>query len=217
MTLALVISLTLVLSIGGFFLKRDFKKSDNQNNKTFGTIFFYAGLLVLIVGVAHEFLHKTSWTDDRKQLFLYISMGSILIYTILICALFGLKAKKESNKIGLIVWSALLIIGIIGSFASFSRISAMNEGWSKEKESLFLNNCERVCPTCDSNSGKVLESLDCSCQLTYTKIKYPKFEDYNKEKDTKAYKKYINDNCNACSEKVQEKNTNNVEGLPDDF
>ena len=150
-------------------------------------------------------------------------MGSILTYTVLICMLFGLKAKKESNRIGLIVWSAILIIGIVGSFASFSRINAMNAGWSKQNETEYLDKCIKSCPECDESTGNVkmkFDNLDCSCKLAYTKKMFPNSDDYNaalnNPKKRQKYKEYILENCNVCSDKVQEKITLEPE-LPDDF
>lgn len=218
MSIVLIILFSIILSVGGFLMRRDYKKSNNESNKLFGQLFFFGGFLVLVIGIAHSFLHKTAWTDDRKQLFLHILNASVAIYVISMSILYGLKSKKDNNTIGLAIWSSIALLVLISAGTLFSTISTMNDGWTRQNEADFLNNCQPVCPSCDSNA--TMELMDCDCQLKYTKQYFPNPEEYNNaksdEKSMNEYNQFLKKNCNVCDQKYLKKNTNEVE-IPDDF
>lgn len=204
MSLIIIVLFALALSVGGFFMKRDATKSENPANKIFGQLFLFGGIAILTIGLAHAFLHKTAWTDDKKQMFLYILIAVVGLYSVAMSVLFGLKARKENNKIGFLTWSIIAILVLAGGVSSFSKVSHMNDGWTSEKEAKFLNNCQPICPDCDSDN---MESLDCNCKLKFTKEYFPNPNDYNQGQENEEYKQYLKDNCNVCSQKYVKENT----------
>ena len=217
MSLIIIVLFALSLSVGGFFMKRDAKKSENPANKIFGQLFLFGGIAILTIGLAHAFLHKTAWTDDKKQMFLYILIAVVGLYSVAMSVLFGLKARKENNKIGFLTWSILAILVLAGGVSSFSKVSHMNDGWTRERENRFLDGCHQQCPNCDSNATR--ELMDCNCQLKFTKQYFPNPEDYNAAKsDEEAmgkYNKFLKANCNVCDsmviDKMSDKTIDNME------
>ena len=207
MSLLLIILFSLALSVGGFFMRRDAKKSENHSNKIFGQLFLYGGLVVLIIGLAHSFLHKTAWTDDKKQLFLFILIVSASLYTLAMSTLFGLKSKKENNQIGMIVWGLIGVLTVVGAVSLFSTARHMNDGWTREKEKSFLENSDN--------------QLDSWCQLNIAKQQYPNVDDYNtdKEEHNENYEKFLNlikEKCDKCDTVYKNENSF-VPGGVDDF
>ena len=214
MSLIIIVLFALALSVGGFFMKRDAKKSENPSNKIFGQLFLFGGIAILTIGLAHAFLHKTAWTDDKKQLFLYILIAVIALYSVSMSVLFGLKSRKENNKIGFMTWSIIAILVMTGGVSSFSKVSHMNDGWTSEREQDYLKGCisKTKCPDCNADQ---MESMDCHCKLQYTKEYFPNPNDYNNNIEDAEYLKFLENNCNVCDsmviDKMSDKTIENME------
>ena len=205
------------LFIMGLLLRKNGKKSADGKIHGYGTIATYLGLYLLIFGSAYKFLHKDAWTDDNRQLFLFILIGSALLF----CILFGLGFLRYASKSGSkIAFSSAIIYSvasILVSFIGFSKVSSMNDGWTQEKEKRFLDRC------------KSEDKYDCDCKLDIVKANYPNPEDYNAIVDNEANNakavSTLNDKFNtACmkcdSIKIQRETEQVGEGeggLPADF
>lgn len=189
---------TLVLGISffilGLLLRKDGKKLSKPMNNSHGLIGIYLGSFIFILGIAYTFLYKNAWTDDNKQLFLYIILSVALLFSLLYSFSMVLNALKSSSKIGLInssFWAlSFSFIGLIG----FLSVNKMNKGWTKEKETAIKNRCK--------SEGK----YDCDCMLELIKTKYINPEDYNSlmENETEnrlnidALKTVLVDKCLKC-------------------
>lgn len=157
----------ITLIVMGILLRRDGKKSSNQKNHGYGLISIYLGLYLLIIGGAHSFLHKTAWTDDSKQLFLFILIGTSLLFALLFGTSLLLHSLKSGSKIGLSASAVWSIASIIICISGFSKVASMNDGWTKEKEKAFIDRC------------KSEDKYDCDCKFQIVKSTYPNPEDYN--------------------------------------
>ena len=157
----------LILILMGILLRRDGKKSSDQKNHGYGLISIYLGSYLLIIGGAHSFLHKTAWTDDSKQLFLFILIGTSLLFALLFGTSLLLHSLKSGSKIGLSSAAIWIISAVVIGIFGFSRVSNMNDGWTKEKEKAFIDRC------------KSEDKYDCDCKFQIVKSAYPNPEDYN--------------------------------------
>ena len=206
----------LILILMGILLRRDGKKSSDQKNHGYGLISIYLGSYLLIIGGAHSFLHKTAWTDDSKQLFLFILIGTSLLFALLFGTSLLLHSLKSGSKIGLssaAIWIiSAVVIGIIG----FSRVSIMNDGWTRENITDLENACK--------SEGK----YDCDCKLDYIIKNYPNKEEYNekmgdesKYPDKDKMDIYLEKNCLRCDSLKMKRETQKIGegdgGLPADF
>lgn len=169
MTTSLLLFLTIGLSliVMGIILRRDGKKSNDAKIHGYGLIALFLGIFLLIIGSAHSFLHKAAWTDDNKQLFFFILIGTSLLFAVLFGVSFLLHSLKSGSKIGLISASLWAISSIAVSVIGFSKVSTMNDGWTKEKEKAFIDRC------------KSEDKYDCDCKFQIVKSTYPDPEDYN--------------------------------------
>ncbi len=218
MSISLILFLTvgLLLIVLGFLVRRDGKKSSDAKNHGYGLIAIYLGFYFLIIGASHTFLHKQAWTDDSKQLFLLILSGSTGFFALLFGIGMLLSSLKGGSKIGTLS-AALWSVGAIGiSFVVISKISKMNEGWTKENRNEIKNRCE--------SKG----DYDCDCQISYIIKKYPNKVDYNekmgnetKYKDKSIMEEYLKKNCLKCDSLKMQRETQKIgegnQGLPADF
>lgn len=218
MSISLILFLTigLLLIVLGFLLRRDGKKSSDAKNHGYGLIAIYLGFYFLIIGASHTFLHKQAWTDDSKQLFLLILSGSTGFFALLFGIGMLLSSLKGGSKIGTLS-AALWSVGAIGiSFVVISKISKMNDGWTKEKMTDQENRCK--------SEGK----YDCDCKLDYIIKNYPNKEEYNEKMgDESKYPDkdkmviYLEKNCLRCDSLKMKRETQKVGegegGLPADF
>jgi hypothetical protein len=206
--------LTLILM--GILLRRDGKKSSDQKNHGYGLISIYLGSYLLIIGGAHSFLHKTAWTDDSKQLFLFILIGTSLFFALLFGTSLLLHSLKSGSKIGLSATAVWTIASILTCITGFSKVASMNDGWTKENMTDLENACK--------SEGK----YDCDCKLDYIIKNYPNKEEYNEKMGDEAKYPdkanmdiYLEKNCLRCDSLKMKRETQKIGegdgGLPADF
>lgn len=205
------------LFIMGFLLKKNGKKSADGKIHGYGTIATYLGLYLLIFGSAYKFLHKEAWTDDNKQLFLFILIGAALIFTLLFGLGFLRHSLKTGAKVARIAAAIWIISNITVAFIGFSKVSSMNDGWTYEKEKRFFDRC------------KSEDKYDCDCKLDIVKANYPNPEDYNaifeneanNAKAVSTLNNKFNTECMKCDPVKIQRETQQVGegegGLPADF
>ncbi len=212
--LFLVCGITLIVL--GILLRREGKKSSDPKNHGYGLISIYLGSYLTIVGTSHTFLHKTAWTDDSKQLFFYILIGTSLLFAVLFGISLLLHSLKSGSKIGLGsagIWTiASIVVAIIG----FSRVASMNDGWTREN----INEQKNIC---EANG-----SYDCECYMNYIRKTYANKEEFNekmgdesKYKDKAIMVEYLSKNCLKCDSTRIKRETQKIGegegGLPADF
>jgi len=155
------------LIVFGFLLRFEGKKVNDSKYHGYGLIAIYLGFYLLIVGSSYTFLHKESWTDDSKQMFLYIFEGVSAFFAVLFGIGMLIHSIKANSKIGLGSAAFWTVASIAFAIIGLIKVSAMNDGWTKEKQKAFIDRC------------KSEDKYDCDCKLQIVKSTYPNPEDYN--------------------------------------
>ena len=101
------------------------------------------------------------------------------------------------------IWILVVFGGIYGGLKIASK---MNSGWTQEKQKAILNNVDNV-------KFKKL------CYLEGVMKKFPDPADYNKlnDKQKEEFNESMEVDCLTCDPNFEEKATQKVPGLPDDF
>ena len=160
-----IIGISLLFLILGIFLNREAKRKKNSKNSVYALIIILFSLNVLIIGGAHTCLHNPSWSDDSRQLFVYITLLVFVLDLMIVGLQLFRNARQCKSRLALVISIIWFCGAIMTLILGYRWVSKMNDSWTRENEKQVINNCDG-------------ENFDCYCKLEIIKKKYSKPSEY---------------------------------------
>jgi len=172
-------------------------------NKAFAGILRVFAIATLVIGNTYAILDHKGWSGENIQSFKMVSLITVCLAMVLIGIRFfrinRAGIARSSGLIWIILWLAM------GGYG-YTIVSKSNEGWTEDKKKEIINKCPIV-------------KYERLCYLDQVMKMFPNPADYNKMTPAQQDKlnKAIEAKCLLCDEAREEKVTETVDGLPDDF
>ena len=207
-----IIGISLLFLILGIFLNREAKRKKNSKNSVYALIIILFSLNVLIIGGAHTCLHNPSWSDDSRQLFVYITLLVFVLDLMIVGLQLFRNARQCKSRLAMVISIIWFCGAIMTLILGYRWVSKMNDSWTRENEKQVINNCDG-------------EKFDCYCKLEIIKKKYSKPSEYyaimenselNKQKIKELEASFIV-TCSLCDTTKKAASIQKIEGMPDDF
>ena len=201
--IALFTVIGLIFVVLSILIGKKTEKVNGDPNRVLAGLFRLFGLAILVVGNAYAILDHKGWTTDNSALFKLITLATVCIAMVLVGIRFVRINRSGIARTGALVWIVLWLA--MGGFG-YKQIAESKKGWTEEAKKTVINKCptlqyERLCYL-----EQVLKIFN--APEDYNNMTSVQQEDLNKALDK---------HCKLCDEEREAKETETVEGLPDDF
>lgn len=201
-TLSLLAGTGIIFIILSFIVNREASARAQDVNRSLASLLRVLGINLLLFGGAFAFFDRDGWSYENTQKFKLI-ISLVFGISMILTGLRYFMANGNSNgngkaKMASLVW---MILWTVLSVYGFMKFTEKNNQWTTEAYDIVL-----------TNAGL---KVDGKCYLEEVKKVCKTPEDFSKLSDKKRQE--IREKCESCSEEYEKKNTEVVEGLPDDF
>lgn len=202
LTLSILAGTGVVFLILSFIVNREAGTRAQEVNRSLAGLLRVLGINLFIFGAAFAFFDRDGWSLENTQKFkLIISLVFGISMILLGLRYFMINGRNSGNskaKMASMVW---MFLWLVLSGYGFMKFSEANNQWTTEAYDAVLSNAgPQADPYC------YLQEVKKVCK---TPAEFDKLDDAKREELRKA--------CPRCGEEYDKKNTNEVDGLPDDF
>lgn len=202
LTLSILAGTGLVFLILSFIVNREAGTRAQEVNRSLAGLLRVLGINLLIFGGAFAFFDNDGWNLDNSQKFkLIVSLVfgiSMILVGLRYYMVNGGNSGNNKAKLASLVW---MVMWLVLSGYGYMKFSEENNQWTTDAYDIIL-----------TDAGL---KVDGKCYLEEVKKVCKTPADFSKLNDKK--RKELRDKCASCTEEYEKKNTEVVEGLPDDF
>lgn len=193
----------LIFVVMSILIGKKTEKINSDPNRILVGLLRLFGIAVLVVGNAYAVLDHKGWTTENSAMFKLITLVAICLVMVLIGIRFVTINRSGMARTGALVWIVLWLA--MGGFG-YKSIAESKKGWTEEAKKTVINKCPTV-------------KYERLCYLEKVMEIFTKPEDYNNmtAKQQEELNEALEKHCKLCDEEREAKETETVEGLPDDF
>lgn len=204
-----VFSISIVVMILGYKLRKSSKDIDNKRFYIYGGLTFLIALVGSVSIFSYLFLKGDSWTIENKMSFQLITSVFVGLSFVFLGFRLLRDARKEGGKLAQITGLTWIFTALFASGLVISFISKMNDGWTLEKQAQVMSSCEAM-----ADQGNL---FNCPCYVREVIVTFENPEDYNNamgnEKNRKKnyFLAKMSDDCPCGSKSYDESEVESVD------
>ena len=201
--IALFSATGLIFIVLSILIGKKTEKINADPNRVLVGLLRLFGIAILVVGNSYAVLDHKGWTTENAAMFKLIVLATICLVMVLVGIRFVTINRSGMARTGALVWIVLWLA--MGGFG-YKLIAETNKGWTEESKQRAINKCPSI-------------KYERLCYLEQVLKKFDTPEDYNSmsTKEQEDLNKALDKHCKLCDEEREAKETETVEGLPDDF